>query len=80
MFRYFKRCLDTNLTLKSSLISLQSLLQSPEPSDPQDAEVAKHYLSNKSDLKKRLLIGQKSMPVMVLMVVVVVIIMVVELN
>lgn len=35
------------LTLKSSLISLQSLLQSPEPNDPQDAEVAKHYLSNK---------------------------------
>lgn len=34
------------LTLKSSLISLQSLLQSPEPSDPQDAEVAKHYISN----------------------------------
>ncbi|ODV64754.1 hypothetical protein HYPBUDRAFT_115694 [Hyphopichia burtonii NRRL Y-1933] len=36
------------LTLKSSLISLQSLLQSPEPSDPQDAEVAKHYISNKA--------------------------------
>ncbi|EGV65585.1 Ubiquitin-conjugating enzyme E2 1 [Yamadazyma tenuis] len=35
------------LTLKSSLISLQSLLQSPEPDDPQDAEVAKHYLSDK---------------------------------
>lgn len=35
------------LTLKSSLISLQSLLQSPEPTDPQDAEVAKHYLSDK---------------------------------
>lgn len=35
------------LTLKSSLISLQSLLQSPEPNDPQDAEVAKHYISNK---------------------------------
>lgn len=33
-------------TLKSSLISLQSLLQSPEPNDPQDAEVAKHYISN----------------------------------
>ncbi|RLV84126.1 Ubiquitin-conjugating enzyme [Meyerozyma sp. JA9] len=33
-------------TLKSCLISLQSLLQSPEPNDPQDAEVAKHYLSN----------------------------------
>lgn len=36
------------LTLKSSLISLQSLLQSPEPNDPQDAEVAKHFLSNRS--------------------------------
>lgn len=35
------------LTLKSSLISLQLLLQSPEPNDPQDAEVAKHYISNK---------------------------------
>ncbi|KAK6464629.1 ubiquitin-conjugating enzyme/RWD-like protein [Scheffersomyces coipomensis] len=34
------------LTLKSSLISLQSLLQSPEPNNPQDAEVAKHYLAN----------------------------------
>ncbi|KAK6457740.1 ubiquitin-conjugating enzyme/RWD-like protein [Scheffersomyces xylosifermentans] len=36
------------LTLKSTLISLQSLLQSPEPNDPQDAEVAKHYLANKA--------------------------------
>lgn len=36
------------LTLKSSLISLQSLLQSPEPNDPQDAEVAKHFLSDKN--------------------------------
>lgn len=36
------------LTLKSSLISLQSLLQSPEPNDPQDAEVAKHFLSNRN--------------------------------
>lgn len=31
------------LTLRSCLISLQSLLQSPEPNDPQDAEVANHY-------------------------------------
>lgn len=35
------------LTLKNSLISLQSLLESPEPNDPQDAEVAKIYLSDK---------------------------------
>ncbi|KAH3688287.1 hypothetical protein WICPIJ_000758 [Wickerhamomyces pijperi] len=40
------------LTLKSSLISLQSLLQSPEPSDPQDAEVAKHYLSDLAGFQK----------------------------
>lgn len=39
------------LTLKSSLISLQSLLQSPEPNDPQDAEVAKHYLSDLEGFK-----------------------------
>ncbi|KAI5965375.1 ubc1 [Candida pseudojiufengensis] len=40
------------LTLKSTLISLQLLLQSPEPNDPQDAEVAKHYLSNKSGFEE----------------------------
>lgn len=40
------------LTLKSSLISLQSLLQSPEPNNPQDAEVAKHYLSNKAGFEE----------------------------
>jgi ubiquitin-conjugating enzyme (huntingtin interacting protein 2) len=39
------------LTLKSSLISLQSLFQSPEPNDPQDAEVAKHYISNLEGFK-----------------------------
>ncbi|CAE7067931.1 unnamed protein product [Rhizoctonia solani] len=36
------------LTLKSTLISLQSLLCSPEPDDPQDAEVAKHYLTSRA--------------------------------
>ncbi|KAF7320685.1 Ubiquitin-conjugating enzyme E2-24 kDa [Mycena chlorophos] len=36
------------LTLKSTLISLQSLLCSPEPSDPQDAEVAKHYTTSRN--------------------------------
>lgn len=39
------------LTLKSTLISLQSLLCSPEPSDPQDAEVAKHYMTSKSSFE-----------------------------
>lgn len=45
-------CLDTLstawspvLTLKSALISLQSLLSSPEPKDPQDAEVAHMLIS-----------------------------------
>ena len=36
------------LTLKSTLISLQSLLCSPEPNDPQDAEVAKHYMTSRA--------------------------------
>ncbi|KAK8865704.1 hypothetical protein IAR55_000849 [Kwoniella newhampshirensis] len=35
------------LTLKSTLISLQSLLCDPVPNDPQDAEVAKHYLADR---------------------------------
>ncbi|TFK38955.1 ubiquitin-conjugating enzyme/RWD-like protein [Crucibulum laeve] len=39
------------LTLKSTLISLQSLLCSPEPNDPQDAEVAKHYTTSKSSFE-----------------------------
>jgi len=40
------------LTLKSTLISLQSLLCSPEPNDPQDAEVAKHYMTSKSSFEE----------------------------
>ncbi|KAI8924253.1 ubiquitin-conjugating enzyme/RWD-like protein [Entophlyctis helioformis] len=35
------------LTLKTALISLQSLLCDPAPNDPQDAQVAKHYLSDR---------------------------------
>ena len=35
------------LTLKSTLLSVRSLLCSPEPRDPQDAEVAKHFLSDR---------------------------------
>ena len=34
------------LTIKTALLSLQALLCSPEPNDPQDAVVAKQYLDN----------------------------------
>ena len=40
------------LTLKSTLISLQSLLCSPEPNDPQDAEVAKHYMTSRESFEE----------------------------
>ncbi len=40
------------LTLKSTLVSLRSLLCSPEPTDPQDAEVAKHYLADRADWER----------------------------
>jgi ubiquitin-conjugating enzyme (huntingtin interacting protein 2) len=40
------------LTLKSTLLSLQSLLCSPEPNDPQDAEVAKHYTTSKRSFEE----------------------------
>lgn len=46
-------CLDTLttgwspvLTIKSAMISLQSLLSSPEPKDPQDAVVARELIKN----------------------------------
>ena len=35
------------LTIKTALVSLQALLSAPEPRDPQDAEVAKQYLSSR---------------------------------
>ncbi|KAK3677470.1 Ubiquitin-conjugating enzyme E2 1 [Vermiconidia calcicola] len=51
-------CLDTLgqqwspvLTLKSALISLQSLLSSPEPKDPQDAEVASMLITRPEEFK-----------------------------
>ncbi|KAK4621346.1 Ubiquitin-conjugating enzyme E2 1 [Fulvia fulva] len=51
-------CLDTLrdawspvLTLKSALISVQSLLNSPEPKDPQDAEVARMLLTRPEEFK-----------------------------
>lgn len=39
------------LTIRTALVSLQSLLSSPEPSDPQDAEVAKHFLSDRASFE-----------------------------
>ncbi|KAI0017847.1 ubiquitin-conjugating enzyme/RWD-like protein [Xylariomycetidae sp. FL0641] len=53
-------CLDTLssawspvLTIKSTLLSLQSLLESPEPKDPQDAEVAKMMLNDLEGFNKK---------------------------
>lgn len=34
------------LTIKTALISLQALLCTPQPDDPQDAEVASMYMNN----------------------------------
>ncbi|WFD37473.1 E2 ubiquitin-conjugating enzyme [Malassezia japonica] len=39
-------------TLKSTLLSLRSLLCSPEPNDPQDAEVAKHFLNDQASYEQ----------------------------
>ncbi|KAB8349486.1 hypothetical protein FH972_023512 [Carpinus fangiana] len=51
-------CLDTLstnwspvLTIKSALISLQGLLASPEPKDPQDAEVASMMLKSPQEFE-----------------------------
>lgn len=51
-------CLDTLstawspvLTIKSALISLQSLLSTPEPKDPQDAEVANMLMRNPKEFE-----------------------------
>jgi len=37
------------LTIKTALLSLQALLCSPEPSDPQDAEVARMYTNKREE-------------------------------
>ncbi|GAA5937659.1 uncharacterized protein JCM15063_002081 [Sporobolomyces koalae] len=39
-------------TLRTCLVSLQSLLSTPEPNDPQDAEVAKHYLTDRAGFEE----------------------------
>ncbi|KAI5806428.1 ubiquitin-conjugating enzyme/RWD-like protein [Peziza echinospora] len=53
-------CLDTLsakwtpvLTIKTALLSLQSLLSTPEPNDPQDAEVANMMINNPSEFKRK---------------------------
>jgi ubiquitin-conjugating enzyme (huntingtin interacting protein 2) len=40
------------LTIKTALLSLQALMCSPEPSDPQDAEVAKMYTGNRAEFDR----------------------------
>ncbi|RMD42875.1 hypothetical protein DV735_g2299, partial [Chaetothyriales sp. CBS 134920] len=52
-------CLDTLstgwspvLTIKSAMISLQSLLSSPEPKDPQDAVVAQQMIKNPKEFER----------------------------
>lgn len=40
------------LTIKTALLSLQALMCSPEPGDPQDAEVAKMYTTDRKKFDK----------------------------
>lgn len=40
---YAIRCRAAAMTLRTVLLSLQALLASPEPDDPQDAVVARQY-------------------------------------
>lgn len=40
------------LTIKTALLSLQALLCSPEPDDPQDAQVAQMYLNDQAVFKQ----------------------------
>jgi ubiquitin-conjugating enzyme (huntingtin interacting protein 2) len=40
------------LTIKTALLSLQALLCSPEPGDPQDAQVAKMYKNSRAEFDR----------------------------
>merc|ERR1712176_469079 len=40
------------LTIKTALLSLRALLSSPEPNDPQDAEVADMYKTDRKKFEK----------------------------
>ena len=46
------------MTLRTVLLSIQALLTSPEPSDPQDAVVAKQYIDNPELFRVRLRCAQ----------------------
>ena len=37
------------LTLKTALLSIQAMMSAPEPDDPQDAVVARQYLSQREE-------------------------------
>lgn len=39
------------LTIKTALLSLQALLSAPEPTDPQDAQVAEQYLNDRAEFE-----------------------------
>tara|TARA_B100000767_G_C19514699_1_gene429886 strand:- start:216 stop:593 length:378 start_codon:yes stop_codon:yes gene_type:complete len=41
------------LSIKTAMLSLQALLSSPEPSDPQDAVVARQYINEYDAFKKQ---------------------------
>ena len=41
------------LTIKTALLSLQSLLSTPEPNDPQDAEVANMMINKPAEFKRK---------------------------
>lgn len=40
------------LTLKTALLSLQALLSSPQPDDPQDAVVARQFLDDRAEFER----------------------------
>ena len=40
------------MTIKTAMLSLQALLCSPEPSDPQDAQVARMYLDDRAEFDR----------------------------
>ena len=41
------------LSIRTALLSIQALMCSPEPSDPQDAVVAKMYTENYEEFKRK---------------------------